>query len=216
VITVPSDATTKYSVGMRIRFVNGGNTIYGIITAVTSTTITFLHEIDPTDSLALNLLANSAITLPYFSTSKAPFGFPLETDKWSIEVVISTFSGVSSPSSGTVVNPGSIAIDIPIGSWNIELDYISVCNRGPAGVFRLKSGLSTANNSFSSDELAVYIEYSSANITWDWFSKQIKLNLTTKDTYYLVIMQTGIATATNLGFGVTDADSFIRAVCAYL
>jgi len=81
VITVPSDARTKYSVGMRIKLTNGGNTIYGIITAVAETALTFLHEINPGTNQALHLLANSAITNPYYSTQKVPFGFPLSPNK---------------------------------------------------------------------------------------------------------------------------------------
>jgi len=77
------DLTGVLSVGMRFSFINGGNTIYGIITAdptyaSSDTTITFLHEIDPTDSQALYLMADSAITVPKYSTQKATlFGFPL-------------------------------------------------------------------------------------------------------------------------------------------
>ncbi|NLL02291.1 MAG: hypothetical protein GX265_04650 [Mollicutes bacterium] len=80
VITIVGDKTTKYSLGMRIKFTNGGNTIYGIITAISysspNTTLTFLHEIDPTDSLALHLMGDSAITDNYYSSMKVPFGFP--------------------------------------------------------------------------------------------------------------------------------------------
>ena len=90
-IYATGDVTGKYSAGMRLKMTNASHTIYGLITEVGSydagnnrTPITFLHEIDPTDNLALYLLENSAITNPYYSTHKAPTGFPIDVTKWNI------------------------------------------------------------------------------------------------------------------------------------
>jgi len=70
VMNVPSDATTKYSVGMYIRFIQStGGTKWGVITAVTSTTITIYFS----SSYTLN---NEAITSPVYSALKQPFGLP--------------------------------------------------------------------------------------------------------------------------------------------
>ena len=66
VITVPSDATTKYKSDMRIRIVQAtGGTKYGRIESVTSTTITVLM-------LSGSVLNNEAITSPNYSTVFAP------------------------------------------------------------------------------------------------------------------------------------------------
>ena len=74
VITINGNKTTKYSLGMRIKFTNGGNTIYGIITKISysspNTTLSFLHEINPSTNTALHLIANSAITNNYYSNMK--------------------------------------------------------------------------------------------------------------------------------------------------
>src|SRR5574344_2868013 len=94
VITITGDKTGKYSLGMRIKFTNGGNIIYGIITKISysspKTTLTFLHEINPSTSTALHLMANSAITANYYSSMKAPYGFPLEENKWTITYINTT------------------------------------------------------------------------------------------------------------------------------
>ena len=69
VATVPSNATTKYSVGMRIQFTQStGGTKYGFVVAVTSTTISIFFGL----SVTFN---NEAISTPYYSTEYMPFGY---------------------------------------------------------------------------------------------------------------------------------------------
>jgi len=67
-VTVPSDATAKYSVGDKVRFTNSG-TKYFYITAVSSTVLTLNGGSDYT-------VANAAITVPYYSKAETPVGFP--------------------------------------------------------------------------------------------------------------------------------------------
>ncbi len=70
VITVPTNATTKYSVGMWVRIAQTtGGTKYGKITAVTATTIT----VNFFNAYTLN---NEAITSPVFSPLAQPYGAP--------------------------------------------------------------------------------------------------------------------------------------------
>lgn len=68
-ITVPTDATTKYSVGDKIRLVQSGSTKYFYVTAVTSTVLTVNGGSDYT-------VANSAISAIYYSKDETPLGFP--------------------------------------------------------------------------------------------------------------------------------------------
>lgn len=70
VITVPSDATTKYSPGMWIRIAQAtGGTKYGMINAVTTTTLTV-------NFFSLYTLNNEAITSPVYSSLGQPYGAP--------------------------------------------------------------------------------------------------------------------------------------------
>lgn len=67
-ITVPSDATTKYSVGDKIKLTQ--TTVkYFYITAVSTTTLTISGGTDYT-------LANAAISSPSYSKVVTPLGFP--------------------------------------------------------------------------------------------------------------------------------------------
>src|SRR5574344_1353098 len=124
VITIVGDKTGKYSLGMRIKFTNNSNVIYGIITKISysspNTTLTFLHEINPSNSLALHLMTNSAITNNYYSNMKVPFGFPLEKKKWTVKFYDTTTRGQSSPVRLTWYNIGTTTITIPIGSWDVD------------------------------------------------------------------------------------------------
>lgn len=67
-ITVPSDATTKYSVGDKIRITNGGLK-YFYITAVAATTLTITGGTDYT-------LTNVAISAISYSKVVSPLNFP--------------------------------------------------------------------------------------------------------------------------------------------
>lgn len=70
VMQVPSDATTKYSVGMWVRIVQAtGGTKIGKITAVTSTSISV-------NFFNLYSLINETITTPFYSPLAQPYGAP--------------------------------------------------------------------------------------------------------------------------------------------
>ena len=70
-ITVPSDATTKYAVGDKIKLVQSATTKYFFVTAVSSTVLTVTGGTDYT-------VANSAISGIYYSKVASPQSFP----KW--------------------------------------------------------------------------------------------------------------------------------------
>lgn len=67
-VTVPTDATTKYSVGDKIKFDNS-STKYFYVTAVSSTVLTLSGGTDYT-------VANSAISNVYYSKASTPLSFP--------------------------------------------------------------------------------------------------------------------------------------------
>lgn len=113
-ITVPTDATTKYSAGMRIRISQStGGTKYGIITKVESTTLTVYFGTDYT-------LNNEAITAPYYSVQKAPFGFPTSPAKWTQTTSTTTQRTTTSTSFATLTDN----LVIGIGEWYLSLSAV--------------------------------------------------------------------------------------------
>lgn len=68
-ITVPTDATTRYAPGDRIKLTQSSTVKYFVVVAVAATTLTITGGTDYT-------LANSAISANYYSKDASPVGFP--------------------------------------------------------------------------------------------------------------------------------------------
>lgn len=218
VVTSSVDLSAVLSVGTRIRFVNGGNTIYGIITAISGTTITFLHEIDPSDSLALTLMANSAITAPFFSYHKAPYGFPVDPLKWSVQTLDTTGATQSSPSAGVWYNLGTISRSVPIGAWRLfYITNLQAVRAASTDTDVVSVTLSTANNSQSDASMTASIRLIGASATLQLVSpasKEKHVVLASKQTFYLNTMATAaIGSIWNRG---DNGTTVVRAVFAYL
>lgn len=221
VIRVNADVTGKYSVGMRIRLVNGGNTIYGIITAVSAygaidagyTHITFLHEIDPSDNLALYLMANSAITANYYSTQKAPFGFPMKPTSWRVRLNATGTNPSTSATTAGYYNIGSYSLDIPIGDWVVD-SQITLQVSGDN--IRVAAGISPSTSSIPSDSIdsfrfnGVSVAKSTLRVINRW------LTLTSKTTFYMMvrIVDSGASEVRVITEDINPTR--INAVCAYL
>jgi hypothetical protein len=146
-ITVPSDATTKYSAGMRIRISQStGGTKYGIIHKVEATTLTVFFEDGAT-------LENETITSPAYSTQKAPFGFPIGEETWSI---IDLEDGASDGATNSWTNPTNYQrnVHVGIGVYDISLSgnvrARNTANDSPVGG---QVALSFANDSVTDNDL---------------------------------------------------------------
>jgi hypothetical protein len=68
-ITIPSDGTTRYQKGMKIRFKQGGGYKYYYVSVIAATLLTVFTSSDYT-------VANSAITNIAYSYAQHPYGFP--------------------------------------------------------------------------------------------------------------------------------------------
>jgi hypothetical protein len=215
--TISGDKTTKYSAGMRVRVSQStGGTKYFFMTKVEhsagTTTVTIYGGTDYD-------LNNEAISSPYYSMVKAPFGFPLEHAKWTVEVTDSTQRSQSSPVNGTWYNLGSVTISVPIGSWRVMYEVQVEVDRTTSSTGQEAfTTLSTANNSevdkawtgmtFSADAAA------SGKGTSSLIHREKFLTLTSKTSYFLNTMQdTGGTILYNRG---DICITVLRAVCAYL
>ena len=209
VITVPTDATTKYSVGMKVKFTQ--TTVkYGIITAIAATSMTIYTGTDYT-------LANAAITANYYSSDKAPLGFPLAPDKWTVETVSSTDRLTTTATQNTWYNAENIVI--PIGVWRTEYIAEAYSSNGSAVTVQCSLTLSTANNSATDSQMTgeVYSGVAANNAVDGVINRAKILTLATKTTYYLNYRST-LASQSSTGILGTSASSvtLIRAICAYL
>jgi hypothetical protein len=211
-MTCAGDQTTIYQPGQRIKLTQStGGIKYFIITKVVFTSVTTLTLYGGTDYN----LENEAITNPYYSPIKAPFGFPLDPTKWTAEITDTTERAQTNPGNGTWYNLGSMAITIPIGIWKVSYKVGLHGYTNGAGMTAY-STLSTANNSV---DLTCY-EYSDAGtstvfqIVTTVFTEKY-LNLASKTIYYLNA-KTATGSALGIYFRNNLVKMIIRAVCAYL
>jgi hypothetical protein len=177
----------------------------------TDTTITIYGGTDYT-------LANAAITLPFYSPFKAPFGFPLSPAKWTVEVTDTTLRTQASPASGTWYNLGSFLISAPIGVWNMYWRVVIQVDKASADE-HMQATLSTANNSESeSKHTAVHISPGTTNVRTTLQATGL-IAVTAKTSHYLN-SKTLTASATNLHNVNAAANdgvpAIIRLVSAYL
>jgi len=216
VITVPSDATTKYSVGMRIKITQTtGGTKYGIITAVATTSLTVFFGTNYT-------LNNEAISNPYYSPHKAPLGFPSDPNKWKIEVTDTTNRSKTSPTSGTIYYTefGSININVPIGSFRITLSCLAGATVSASNYLSGYLALSTSTSSVTDADLKVRYARSNNNLAYAQEEDnpvflEKTLVLSSKTTYYLILWTDWNATG-ELSLQNSSQKLILRAVCAYL
>lgn len=167
-------------------------------------------------------LNNERIYLPAYSRDKAPDGFPLDPNVWTVSLVITT-SQTQATTYNTVVNPGSQQLSIPMGIWNILSQLSMQQGASSASGWFGRAGLSTSNNSVSDSQLlhTVYIRTSTTS-TQNAPISIVKpgIVLTAVTTFYLIISSESGAGTPTLGFGVgsggSKVDSWVRFVCAYL
>lgn len=210
-LTISGDKTDKYSAGMRIKLTDSG-TQYFIITKVAysdpDTTLTLYGGTDYD-------LSGGAITNLYYSTQKAPYGFPLDPDKWTVEVTDSTLRTQTNPEDSTWYNLGSVSINIPIGVWDVSYLVIAKGYISTATAVGVKTTLSTANNNESNSHFTAQSLADSIKTFYTNNFRKDVLNLAAKSTYYLNTMSIA-GSITNIENLNNSVPAIIRARCAYL
>lgn len=211
VVTVPSDATTKYTPGMRVRFSQTtGGTKYAIITAVTTTTLTLFFPSGTTFN-------NETVTSPVYSSIKAPYGFNLSPTVWALATSSVLNSSQGSPTDAVWYNLGTISLAVPVGAWELSYQASAALITGSTTAQRAKVTLSTTNNGETDSELSGYIGATSTGRTVhiDQVQSSKMILLASATTYYLNMkaMMTG---ATTIQFTGTEETTRVQALCAYL
>jgi len=206
--TSASNISNIYTPGMRLKCEIDGSDRYLICTGATGSTVTVYGGTD-------YVMSASPITNPYFSTQKAPLGFPLDPTKWTEKFEDVSSRQQATPTFGTWYNVGTSLLSIPIGIWKVSY-LVAVEDLDTATtVWSTYVTLSTANNSQSD---------------LSWTSLQLHANLirvirtiyrdgiisvSSKTTYYMNA-KSAYANLDSLNYRGDQSTTFIRAVCAYL
>ncbi len=146
VVTVPSDATTKYSLGNRVRVSQAtGGVKYGIIHYITSTA---LHIFFP----AGTTLNNEAITSSFYTSIDTPIGFIKNPDIWSLESSLTTDGVLTGIATNSWYNINSHSVAYGVGAWKIYGKVSCGMDRAAAGRTDVVAGLSTSKSSPSNQK----------------------------------------------------------------
>ncbi len=207
--TVAANVTTKYSVGMRVKYTQ--TTVkYGIITAVSAysggnTTITIYGGTDYT-------MTSADISANFYSSQKAPQGFPLNPLKWSLFLTDANNRSQESPAQNTWYNLNSSNIYIPIGSWKVSMSVQLAATRASAGYCGVRNAFSTSTSSVS--DLKLHLSIDGNPVTQLGFTTVHGENyilLSSKTRYYVITRTTASSVGT-----IYRQDLYINIVCAYL
>jgi len=211
-MTVPTDATDKYSEGMRIKFTQDATVRYGIITKVAATVLTIFINTDYTPT-------GNAITLPYYSTMKVPFGFDADPSKWRVRVVDVTKRDDASPSgSWQRISGATDSITVPIGKWDLgyAVNAYVVSTAAQTSV-EVVVTLSATVDSEDDNDMSCYSFLggaSAALTTITNCARKKTVDLSASDVYYLLADTS--ANADSLSWWNTAGSMILEANCAYL
>ncbi len=212
VATTSVDLTGTISLGMRLRLVQT-TTKYFIVTAITATTITLYGGTDYD-------LTTASITDIYYSSAKAPYGFPLDPAKWTVKVVHTGDLSQSSPVQNTWYNLGSISIVIPIGVWEVSFQVSGYYTRLTGGAVSEWFALSESIGSPSDPQMVCLwgIGVGGATNLSQLFrdNQHRQLNKTVATTYFLIERTSDAGLATIEITGSTYGNTIIEAICDYL
>lgn len=207
-ITVPSDATTKYSEGMFVRFSQTtGGTKYGIIMAVTATTLVVLLKSGQT-------LNNEAISSPVYSPLRTPYGISVDPDDWALELTATSQDTQTTPTTNTCYNIGSRSLAVGLGKWLLGYNADAQCN-GNTNVNAVVS-LSTSASSESDKRFSAsyYDGPATGSVAIQSTYKVRRISLAAKTTYYLI--QKAEEAAGSIHWRGDRATTVIRAIPAVL
>lgn len=163
-------------------------------------------------------LLNADITNIYYSRDKAPQNFPLNPAKWTQSLGDSNNRIQSSPVASTVYNPGSLAISVPPGVWDLGYEASLVAHKSASTTTQSNASLSTSSSSITDPDFTSYIRSDGASgemLLITTVSRRKRIELSAKATYYLVC-KTDQASSAEVGFAGLNNPTSIRAVCALL
>jgi len=149
VINVPSNATLKYSVGMRVRIAQTtGGTKWGFVVAVATTTLSVFFG----QGITLN---NEAITSPVYSVEYLPYGYagPMltkeqyqsdvtNTERWVFEV-----SGWGAMTFGSAISFIQEVVTLPLTYASIPIVIIASGGDQVSGTVALGNGQNSIHGS---------------------------------------------------------------------
>lgn len=208
VVTVPSDATTKYYKGMRVKLTQStGGTKYAIIHKVTSTTLTLFFQVGTT-------LNNEAITTPFYSIAYAPAGFNADKTQWLVSVSSTTTFSQTNPTNGTWYQRGP-SLTIGIGLYDVRFKRHLTVTSASAGS-GAESRLGTSSTSGAVDQSHHNLFDISSTNSQSGYESIFAYEVASETTLYPQVMRNTGTNAGIVGYEVKPYSVLIEAYSAYI
>jgi hypothetical protein len=215
------DWSDRLQAGMRIKWTQNSTVRYGIITEVSFSTDTSVTIYGGTD-YDMESTGTYAISNCYASRDKAPFGFPLNPTKWTVEVNDATQRSQAA-SASTWYNINSTSMSVPNGGeWLIGAQFVltSVPTSNTSSV-SVQGAISTGTSSTTNERLRQWTELNDGTSN----GKRVSSSFTLEDlvetsgiagssTSYYLIVQTSDAGTIFLQNALGNLRMYAR--CAYL
>jgi hypothetical protein len=191
-------------------------TKYALVTASSysapNTTVTIYSGTDHT-------MMNATVSNAYYSTQKAPYGFPLGQEKWKIEfMLIGNALTKNSPVAGTWYNTeiGSPNISVPIGKWNIYYSVAAYMVKTDTAIIFLSTLSRSSSSETDTDMKRSQIIGGASGVLQIQSSvgAEKPISASIKTPYYLIV-KTDTASATAVGINAF-APTVIRATSTLL
>lgn len=153
------------------------------------------------------------VTSVAYSSNKAPYGMPVQGDKWQI-LFLNSVSATSTSSIANIQNLPGHQITIPVGNWVLSYVAMGSGYRAGAGQCGVIVGLSTLTNTIEfSSQIYSYLDSVISNISIA--AKSINVSVNSATVYYLNIAASGTG-MTGIQFRNDLGQLVIAAKNAYL
>lgn len=222
VISVNADVTALIGVGDRIKLTQTTTKYFGV-QAVGSysggaTLITVFGGTDYT-------LANAAITNPFYSHAKTPFGWPADPNKWAVLVSDSNRCQKVTPTQnvwygGTGLSSPGPSIRVPIGCWYPSYKALLDTFDTTVTDYNIYATLSTANNTEADTDMTTLVVLTTPSGTYKiWntpvMQRALPITVSANETRYLNI-KTSTTTSDNIDIRGDALPTILRLAWAYL
>lgn len=164
-----------------------------------------------------NNIPNMTLTSPFYSTVRAPFGFPAEKSNWRLANSISTLVQKASPAASTWYNETKLDLVVPKGKWTVGYEAHGYIDRSSSGDGPV-SMYSTLSETTSSEGRRVYKDSKQTDgskYLSGILKGRSKETVTTPKTLTFLI-STANASMTNLYVTADRGFSEVYAECEYL
>jgi len=155
-------------------------------------------------------LTTGTITDAYFSTNKAPYGFPTNPDKWSI-FSNGNVSSINNPTNGVYYNIGGNIV-LKVGLWKLSYDIMGYNDASAVQFLSFSPGWGTSTNNQNIPKSNGWL-FSNNTILIDAVQNEIIYNATNNTTLYLNACTNY---ANTLKLQTWNYGARRKAVCAYL